>query len=341
MRQPRVPRTDAVDGDAGLAAEARAVLGRRHDVVAVATVTPYGTRTATLGTTLDSDFEIGSISKGVTGMLYHVALERGEVTPSTTLGEFLSLGRSPVAGVTLAALAVHRSGLPRVQKAAQPWRRSWEMLRHGTNPFRETLPELLEQARAVPLGNPKPRYSNLGFELLGHALAAAAGISYAQLVGGRVAEPLGLGTFYVATSPAELRPTALPGRSRRGGPREAFTGEGVGPAGGIRSSVGDMAALASALLGGSAPGVAALQPVEAFARGMRIGAAWLEVGFRGRTVTWHNGGTGGFRSWMGLDREAGTAAVVLSARSASVDGAGMRLLAGLQDASRGGLVTLA
>ena len=103
MRQPRVPRTDAVDGDAGLAAEARAVLGRRHDVVAVATVTPYGTRTAALGTTLDSDFEIGSISKGVTGMLYHVALERGEVTPSTTLGEFLSLGRSPVAGVTMAA----------------------------------------------------------------------------------------------------------------------------------------------------------------------------------------------------------------------------------------------
>lgn len=88
------------------------MLGRRHDVVAVATVTPYGTRTATLGTTLDSDFEIGSISKGVTGMLYHVALERGEVTPSTTLGEFLALGRSPVAGVTMAALA-HRGGVAR------------------------------------------------------------------------------------------------------------------------------------------------------------------------------------------------------------------------------------
>ncbi|MGM0386295.1 MAG: serine hydrolase domain-containing protein [Actinomycetota bacterium] len=320
-----------IDGDEALAAEAQAVLGKQHDVVGVAAVTPDGTRTAALGTTLDRDFEIGSISKGVTGTLYHLALERGEVTPSTKLGELLPLADSPVAGVTLAALAVHRSGLPRMQKAAQPWRRSWEMLRHGTNPFRETLPELLQQARGVPLGAPKARYSNLGFELLGHALAAAAGTSHAALVQDRIAGPLGLGTFYVAASPVELRPTALPGRSRRGGPREAFTGEGVGPAGGIRSSVGDMAALASALLDGTAPGAQALEPVSKFGQGVRIGAAWLVVEVKGRTVTWHNGGTGGFRSWMGMDRDAGTAAVVLSARSVSVDGAGMRLLAGLRE----------
>jgi hypothetical protein len=47
----------------------------------------------------------------------------------------------------------------------------------------------------------------------------------------------------------------------------------------------------------------------------------------GRSITWHNGGTGGFRSWLGLDRDAGTGAVVLSAISASVDRAGFRLLA--------------
>jgi hypothetical protein len=49
----------------------------------------------------------------------------------------------------------------------------------------------------------------------------------------------------------------------------------------------------------------------------------------GRSITWHNGGTGGFRSWLGLDRDAGTGAVVLSAISASVDRAGFRLLAQL------------
>lgn len=326
---------DAVDGDRTLAAEARKVLGKRHRVVGVAAITPAGTRTAALGTTLASDYEIGSISKGITGMLYHVALGLGEVTPTATLSEFLPLGDAPAGRVAIASVAIHRSGLPRLPKAMQPWRRSWEMLRHGTNPYRETLPELLEQARGVPVGNPKPVYSNLGFELFGHALAAAAGTTYAELVRERIAVPLGLGTFYVPSDATELRPTALPGTSRRGAPREPFAGEGIGPAGGIRASVPDMAALALALLDGSAPGVAAVEPVADLGRGVRIGAAWMTVKAKGRTVTWHNGGTGGFRSFVGLDREAGTGVVVMTATSVSVDSAGFRLFEGLRHSARG------
>ena len=107
---------------------------------------------------------------------------------------------------------------------------------------------------------------------------------------------------------------------------QPWTGEGIAPAGGIRSSIGDMARLAEALLDERAPGVAALDPVRTFSGAARIGAAWLTLPFRGREITWHNGGTGGFRSWLGLDRKAGTAAIILSATSASVDRAGFLLL---------------
>ena len=34
---------------------------------------------------------------------------------------------------------------------------------------------------------------------------------------------------------------------------------------------------------------------------------------KGRTVTWHNGATGGLSSWMGLDRERARQCVLLSA----------------------------
>jgi CubicO group peptidase (beta-lactamase class C family) len=67
---------------------------------------------------LDADFEIGSISKGVTGLLYAVTLERGEIGPSTTLGELLPLGDVPAAGVTLASVSTHHSGLPRLPASA-------------------------------------------------------------------------------------------------------------------------------------------------------------------------------------------------------------------------------
>jgi hypothetical protein len=60
---------------------------------------------------------------------------------------------------------------------------------------------------------------------------------------------------------------------------------------------------------------------------VRIGAAWVVLDHRGRTVTWHNGRTGGFSSWLGLDRDAGTGVVILRARSVPVDRQGFTLLA--------------
>jgi CubicO group peptidase (beta-lactamase class C family) len=263
-------------------------------------------------------------------MLYAEALDRGEVTRDSRLGDHLPLDGTEVAGVALEAISTHRSGLPSLPRSAAPLRRTLTLWRHGTNPYGETLEELLVQARTVPVGSARARYSNLGFQLLGHALAAAAGTSYAELVHRRVAEPLGLTSLYAPASPDQLLATAVTGRSRRGRPRAPWTGEAVAPAGGLRASVTDMVRLTAALLDGTAPGTRALDPSRPFqGRAVRIGAAWITLEHRGREVTWHNGGTGGFSSWLGLDREAGAGVVLLSATSAAVDRHGFALLADL------------
>jgi CubicO group peptidase (beta-lactamase class C family) len=318
-------------GDEALAMRLGDLLGRRRRtaaaaVVATGTSTPEGTTTAIVGADLEADFEIGSISKGVTGLLYVDAIERGEVAPETTIGDLLPLKDVPAGRATLQALSAHRSGLPSLPAAAQPYRRTLALWRRGANPYGEDLPGLLDQARTAKLGKPRPRYSNFGFELLGHALAAAAGTTYTELLRTRIAEPLGLDSCYAPTTADELRPGALLGVSARGRPREPWTGEAIAPAGGIRASIGDMARLVQALLDGTAPGVAALDPVARFGTGVRIGAAWITVGAKERTVTWHNGGTGGFRSWLGLDRNAGVGVVILSAESVAVDRPGFALL---------------
>ena len=84
-------------GDAVLAEKLQSGLGRRHPVAAAATlnaatgqagtVTAGEVTLASLGASLDADFEIGSVSKGITGLLYADALSRGELGPDTTLGE--------------------------------------------------------------------------------------------------------------------------------------------------------------------------------------------------------------------------------------------------------------
>jgi CubicO group peptidase (beta-lactamase class C family) len=312
--------------DAELERWLTARLGARHPISAVATVSGGIVRTAVRGCPPEADFEIGSIAKAITGMLYTDAVGRAEVRPDTTLGEVLPLRDSPVAAVTLGNLSTHTSGLPRLPRSMQPVRKSVELWRRGTNPYGESVDDLLLQARGVRLGAPRPRYSNLGFELLGHAVASAAGSTYPELLRERLSVPLGLGSMYAPATTGELSAHAVIGRSRSGRFREPWTGAAIAPAGGIRSSVGDLAALAQALLAGTAPGHSALDPVRSFAGRTRIGAGWLTLDARGRTVTWHNGGTGGFRSWLGLDRAAGTAVVVLTASSVSVDGAGFTLL---------------
>ena len=319
-----------MDLDTGRMGELVGELRRSHPRLAIAAIAGGETTAAITGVPLDADFEIGSVSKAITGLLFMDACDRGEVLPSTAVGELLPLGDCPAAQLTLASISTHSSGLPRLPRYSDRWKRSYNLWRHGRNPYGEDLAELLDQARTVQLKSPRPRYSNLGFELLGHAVAAAAGLTFKELVAGRLSAPLGLTSTDVPATADDLGPNALTGTSRKGRSQDPWVGEALGPAGGIRSTIGDMATLAGALLDGSAPGLAALDPVANFAGpAARIGAAWMTLEAKGRTVTWHNGATGGFSSWIGLDRESGTAAVLLSATTGSLDRHGFRILAGL------------
>lgn len=293
---------------------------------ALALLSPDGDQLLTHGCTVEADFEIGSITKGITGLLYVDAVERGEATPDTTLGGLLDVG-GRAAGIRLADLATHHSGLPRVL-IRHSLRRSWGYLRRGTNPYDAPVSELLELVPGARLGRTgKARYSNAGFQLLGLALARASGLSYADLVEARVATPLALSPFYPPGSADQLLPTALAGHNR-GSVVDPWTGAAIAPAGGIRASIASMARLARALLDGSAPGISALDPVADFAGSrVRIGAAWIVTDRKDRGVlTWHNGGTGGFRSYLGLLRDEGRAVVALGSTTHSVDALALSVL---------------
>lgn len=302
----------------------RARLG--HDVWAAAVVDATGIHVATNRCTSSDDFELGSITKGLTGLLFVDAVERGDVDPEDRLGDHLPVHDASVAAITLRALSTHRSGLPGMPAGMPTGRRTASWLLRGANPYGDTLEELLSQLPGTNVGRQRAAYSNLGFQLLGHAIAAAAGAPYRDLLSDRLFIPLGLSSAYAPESIDELHSTAVSGRSRFGRPAAPWTGEAIAPAGGVRMSIDDAAALAAALLKGRAPGAAALDPVADFVGPMRIGAAWITVPTKQGDVVWHNGGTGGFRTWLGLNRTRDTAAVVLRARARSVDRLGISLV---------------
>jgi CubicO group peptidase (beta-lactamase class C family) len=63
-------------------------------------------------------------------------------------------------------------------------------------------------------------------------------------------------------------------------------------------------------------------------RQMQIGLGWLrwKRPKSGLTIFWHNGGTGGYRSFAAFAPDAGAAVVVLHARARPVDRLGLRVL---------------
>lgn len=269
------------------------------------------TRTAGFGADDDTEYEIGSLTKTITGNLFAIALERGEVAPDEHLSAvFPTLAGTPAGGVTLTSLSNHHSGLPRLDDATTP--RVLLDTITNRNPFHGSLDDLLEQTGRQQLIDPGHfGYSNLGMSLLGQALAARAGLSYPELVRTRIFDPLQMNHSRIVLDNSELHSPTI-GYSATGVPQEAWSIAAFAPAGGIRSTIGDMGRYLRALLDGTAPGATAMDPHLAGENGAE-GYAWVVLRQDdGPTFTLHNGQTGGFASYLLLDRAAGRGAVVLS-----------------------------
>lgn len=266
----------------------------------------------------DAIFEIGSISKVLTALLLADAALRGEVGLDTPVGKLLPFGvRFPDKdGVraTLEHLASHRAGLPSLPPNLSPASIDDPYADYGVH----QLHAYLERAELLYVPGSRYAYSNLGAGLLGHLLAARLGTSYAEAVRARVLAPLGLDETWIDV-PGKAEPRIVPGTGMMGRPAPAWHFDALAGAGAWRSTPAQMVALvqaaAAAAAGKDVPLADALRrsiaPV-AEVPGGQIGLAW-HIDERG--VVWHNGGTGGYASFIGFDPATSKGVVVLSSSS--------------------------
>lgn len=171
----------------------------------------------------DTAFEVGSISKVFGGLLLADAIDRGEVTADTTLGEVFGYPAEGSGAITLQQLASHTSGLPRLPSSVPFRLRGFLAQIANTNPYPQSVDDVIELGRdAHPKADPGFSYSNFGAALLGQALARVTGTSYPELVAERITGPLGMDRTWVqpldAASSSADRGTAprLPGPNAAG-----------------------------------------------------------------------------------------------------------------------------
>lgn len=320
-------------------AEAAERAARRRAGVVVGHVGPEGATTVRAagrawlpdGPALAEDtlVEIGSVTKTFTATLLACAVVEGRLALDTPVAalvpEVAPLGRDGVL-VTLGHLATHTAGLSRIFLPVVAG--SVEMLR-GRDPYAGvTERALLDGVRTQPLkrtpGTGSPKYSNTGMGLLGLALARAAGTSYGELVRDRVTGPLGLrdtATDELLTD--EQRGRLATGHHRRRTPAAAWPLSGLPGAGALRSTVADMLrwlhAQASPPEGPLGEAIRLTQQPH----GHDIGLGWLRM----QDLLWHNGGTGGFRSIVGVRLDQGDGLAMLTNHARGLDLAALRLLA--------------
>jgi D-alanyl-D-alanine-carboxypeptidase/D-alanyl-D-alanine-endopeptidase len=71
----------------------------------------------------------------------------------------------------------------------------------------------------------------------------------------------------------------------------------------------------------------ARHPGADFANGMRIGLAWIVAkSDGGKDLIWHNGGTGGYRSFIGIIPDSKVGLVVLTNANSNPDPIAMKAL---------------
>lgn len=260
-------------------------------------------------------FEIGSVSKTMTGILLADLILRGEVSLDDPLADHLPVGSSvpEFAGepIRLRHLVTHTSGLPRLPPRLQ--------VADPRDPYAGLGPDaLLASLEDVTLAQaPGERfvYSNFGAMLLSLLLSRKAGMDFEALLEQRLFRPLGMTHAHVARPPAGVRLAAGHLPDGRPTPPWTFAPELSG-VGGVRATLQDMVRYLQAQLDGPAGDTGAAirlaqQPIAtAAAQPMAMG--WLLLPLGGRQVHAHDGGTGGFSSMLAFDRERRRAVVVLA-----------------------------
>lgn len=298
---PMLRRLDlaAVNGEAGIA------IGiSEHGVRRVMT---YGAAHP------DSLFEIGSISKTLTGLLLAKMALRGQLDLRDPVRDLLPHGLvAPPTGfeITLLDLATHHSGLPRMPDNTGP-----DTRRESFTDYR--ISDLYSFLQHHGLGKPANTeflYSNLGFAVLGAALANRAQAAYPELLRREITGPLGMNDTAIALSPGQ-RARFIQGHGYEGRPAPAWDLDVFAPAGGIRSTAGDMLTWLEAQVHPERTpfGAVILSSQRLRARvgsgSAGIGLAWVYNPDDG--VYLHDGATGGFTSYACFDPRRDFAAVVL------------------------------
>ena len=244
-------------------------------------------------------FEIGSITKVFTAILVQRLVQQDRLEWDYPISSYLNdfqFENEAVGAITLRSLATHSSGLPRLPANISPT--------GSLNPYADygqsDLHAFLESFNPDSLSR-EYAYSNLGFGLLGSIAADVAEMEYPTAINDYILEPLGMSRSF-ASSPQQTDSNMASGYSN-GAVVPAWTFEVLAGAGAIVSTANDLMQLIRANCEDDASNIhEAIVATQNAQEVDEMALAWhTRSDSEGKPVYWHNGGTGGYASFLAVN----------------------------------------
>ncbi len=279
----------------------------------------------------DRVFEIGSITKVFTSAILSSAETDGRLDKHESVHTHLDFQLNNEADFTFLHLSNHTSGLPRIPPMLR------DMLLNFRNPYKnynqERFRNYIENEMEL-LAEPGSQYeySNTGTGLLGNVLSAIYGVTFEDLLQETLFNPFGMNRS--TTNRSSVAAHLEQGLNKRGRTTPYWDITSLAASGAVLSSVEDLSTFLSVVLSGQYHFLNnTLEPTFTISDTMKIGMGWhISLGENGRLIHWHNGGTGGFSSFMAVDAKQNRGIVILANISAghsharNIDRLGVELL---------------
>jgi len=255
------------------------------------------------------EYEIGSITKTLTASLLAKAVSEGKARLEDSIDRYLDLPKKNHYP-TLESLVTHTSGY-KGYYFETPMISNFLNRRNDFYGISESM--LIKRIGKVDLKdkNHAFEYSNFGMAIVGLVLEKVYNEDYSTLMNRYLSEELGLAH------------TRLPNDSNT--LKNAWqwsTSDAYLPAGALRSTILDMMDYARMQLKGNPEYLTlthqSLRSIDASSKTReKMGIQMDEIGYSWiidskRSILWHNGGTGNYNSYIGLDLKNQLAVVVLS-----------------------------
>jgi CubicO group peptidase (beta-lactamase class C family) len=263
----------------------------------------------------DSVFEIGSITKVFTSVLLAHFAASNQIKLNEPINKHLPFKLKDDIQLTFKQLATHTSGLPRM-----PGNFQIIAMKNVSNPFKEYSEEALSDYLSNYVNeeyNPEQgyAYSNLGAGLLGYTLEQISAHTYQELLDSLITKPLNMSK--TTTNRNDVKQNLVVGLNALGQPTPNWDLNVLSGAGAILSNVEDLSKFAMAQFDSTNTALN-LTREKAYVHNenLSMGLGWHFSTKDGNEWMWHNGGTGGYSSVLGLNMQNKNGIIILTNISA-------------------------